>query len=140
MDNESDIKWTKEQIFPKNAPKDFPDVYIQLNRGYQNKISHYYDPTEVFSEGVLGSAGHYLNGIFLAYGPEIEAGKKIKNANLEDIVPTILHLFQYPISNDIDGRVLTEIFKSDSDSGSREVTREKVETKLCHSIKFSKKI
>jgi predicted AlkP superfamily phosphohydrolase/phosphomutase len=131
--------WVKEEIYPNSTNLFFPDIYIQLNKGYRNFVSDLYDPTEIFVE-VQGSTEHSLNGIFLAYGPEIRAGKKIENAKLEDIVPTILHLFQYSIPNDIDGRVLTEIFEPDSDAGTREISREKIETKFIQSMKFSKKI
>lgn len=61
------------------------------------------------------TGSHRLKGIFLAYGKDIKKGYKIKGARIYDIAPTILHIFGLPIPDDMDGRVLTEIFESDSE-------------------------
>ena len=42
---------------------------------------------------------------------------KKNNLKIYDITPTVLHMFGLPDSDDIDGRVLTEIFKADSKPG-----------------------
>lgn len=47
-------------------------------------------------------------------GKDIEVNKKINNAKLVDIAPTVLHMFSTPISDDMDGKVLKEIFKDES--------------------------
>ncbi|MCD6600297.1 MAG: hypothetical protein J7L19_07030 [Dehalococcoidia bacterium] len=51
-------------------------------------------------------------------GPRIkESGEKLVNLSIYDIIPAVLHMFGLPVPDDIDGRVLTEIFKTDSKSG-----------------------
>jgi len=61
---------------------------------------------------------HARNGTFIACGPDIKSsGKKVDNLKIYDITPTVLHMFGLPVSDDIDGRVLTEIFKADSKPG-----------------------
>jgi predicted AlkP superfamily phosphohydrolase/phosphomutase len=60
------------------------------------------------------SACHQQNGIFLAYGFDIRKGEQIDGATIYDIAPTILHLFQVPIPNDIDGTALRNIFNNNS--------------------------
>ena len=62
---------------------------------------------------------HDLYGIFIALGKGIKKGRKIENARIVDIAPTILHIFGLPIPNDMDGRVLTEIFEPDSEFAKR---------------------
>jgi len=49
---------------------------------------------------------HLMNGIFIAYGPDIAKGRKISGAQIYDIAPTILHMFGLPVPNDMDGKVL----------------------------------
>ncbi len=61
------------------------------------------------------TGSHRLEGIFIAHGPDIKKGYKIEGAKIYDIAPTILHLFGLPIPDDMDGRVLTEIFEPDSE-------------------------
>ncbi len=61
------------------------------------------------------TGSHRLEGIFIAHGADIKKGYKIEGAKIYDIAPTILHLFGLPIPDDMDGRVLTEIFEPDSE-------------------------
>jgi len=74
---------------------------------------------EPYSNRHTGS--HRMNGIFVAYGPDIKKGIKINKAKIYDIAPTILHMFSVPVPKDMDGRVLKEIFKKDSELAGREV-------------------
>jgi predicted AlkP superfamily phosphohydrolase/phosphomutase len=53
--------------------------------------------------------GHTADGIFLAYGPAIQAGE-VNGATLTDLAPTVLHLLNQSIPPDMDGRVLADIF------------------------------
>jgi arylsulfatase A-like enzyme len=50
-----------------------------------------------------------MNGIFLAYGPDIRPGIEVEGAQITDLAPTILHLMGEPVPVHMDGRVLTEI-------------------------------
>lgn len=69
---------------------------------------------------------HDLYGVFMALGPDIKStGTELKNLKIYDLAPTILHMFDLPIPADIDGRVLKEIFREDSDVSLRQV---KIET------------
>jgi len=72
---------------------------------------------EPYSNRHTGS--HRMNGIFIAYGLDIRKGFRIDNAKIYDIAPTVLHMFGVPIPRDIDGRVLKEIFKPDSEFAKR---------------------
>lgn len=56
------------------------------------------------------NASHRLNGIFIAAGKEIKKNLHINGAKIIDLAPTILHLLSIPIPDDMDGRVLDEVF------------------------------
>ena len=75
------------------------------------------------------SAIHRMNGILIAVGDEIKSGYKVIDANIMDIAPTILHIFGIPIPKDMDGRVLKEIFKENSELAKREVVYQDVSEK-----------
>jgi predicted AlkP superfamily phosphohydrolase/phosphomutase len=81
---------------------------------------------------------HRINGIVLLSGPEIQSGNQIKGAKIFDLAPTILHLFGLPIPDDMDGRVLKEAFRKDSQSAKREEVYQKVdeEKKTVERIKY----
>ena len=64
---------------------------------------------------------HKLTGIFIAYGNEIKEGVNLDYTSIYDIAPTILHEFDLKIPSDIDGRVLKNIYKNNSEKAKREV-------------------
>jgi len=53
---------------------------------------------------------HRLHGIVIAGGPDFKSGAEIANARLIDIAPTLLHLLNVPVPEDMDGKVLTSVF------------------------------
>jgi predicted AlkP superfamily phosphohydrolase/phosphomutase len=56
-----------------------------------------------------GGGRHRRYGILLALGPGVTAGE-IDGANIVDLAPTALHAMGLPVPDDMDGRVLTELF------------------------------
>jgi predicted AlkP superfamily phosphohydrolase/phosphomutase len=54
---------------------------------------------------------HHKDGVLYAYGGGIKKGFKASNAELYDIVPTILHSMGLPSPVQFDGRVLDELFE-----------------------------
>jgi predicted AlkP superfamily phosphohydrolase/phosphomutase len=62
------------------------------------------------SSGQQWIGSHRPQGIFIAWGPHIKRGATVANACLYDIAPTILYLQNHLIPEDMDGRVLTDIF------------------------------
>ena len=59
------------------------------------------------------SGDHRPDGVVVLFGKHIRQGKKIENASLLDITPTILYLFGLPAGKDMDGRVLTDAIDKD---------------------------
>jgi arylsulfatase A-like enzyme len=56
------------------------------------------------------SGTHRMHGVLLAKGPWCRQGVSLAGATLLDLAPTILHLAGCPVPDDMDGRVLTELF------------------------------
>jgi predicted AlkP superfamily phosphohydrolase/phosphomutase len=75
-----------------------------------------------------GGGRHRRYGILLALGPGVNQGS-IEGARIVDVAPTALHAMGLPVPDDMDGRVLTELFadgraverSSATDSGTGEV-------------------
>lgn len=69
-----------------------------------------------------GRGTHRMNGIFIASGPDIKSSKKRdKNARLYDIAPTILHMLNQSVPKDMDGKVLVDVFETNSAIKGRKV-------------------
>lgn len=53
---------------------------------------------------------HQKDGVLYAYGGGIKSGFKAPNAEIYDIVPTVLRSMGLPLPHEFDGRVLDELF------------------------------
>ena len=56
------------------------------------------------------SGGHADNGMVLLHGPGVRAGCPPPQARVYDITPTVLYLMDQPVPEELDGRVLDEVF------------------------------
>ena len=81
------------------------------------------------------------NGILFVYGNDIKEEYTIKEVNVYDILPTILHVLQIPIPPYIDGQVLRNIFKEKSNLARRSIyytTNNSEEERIRRKIKILK--
>jgi predicted AlkP superfamily phosphohydrolase/phosphomutase len=92
-----------------------------------------------FTSEVAGAHFAQPNGILIASGPDIRPGEKIEAARLIDIAPTVLHMMGLPVPQDMDGRVLKELFKEESEAARRDaryqqldIERERVESRIAN--------
>jgi tetratricopeptide (TPR) repeat protein len=67
-------------------------------------------PRVVPQEAAGPAVEHRQLGIFAAKGPKIKADGRIYGASILDITPTILHHFGLPVGEDMDGKVLLDLF------------------------------
>ena len=110
--------YKKEEVYSGPYLDEAPDIVFLLKRGYSLTTS--LDLSAPVVEKISSPFGtHHMEGIFLVYGPGIKKGYKFEAANIVDITPTILHVFGLPIPDDMDGRVLMEIFKDESEFAKR---------------------
>mgnify|MGYP005838756561 CR=1 FL=1 len=121
----TDVK-RKEELYYGEHLELAPDLVVIPNEGYRitdSLLRNIWDYSKT-----VWSAYHKLQGIFIAHGPDIKAGRRVENVKIYDLAPTILHIFHVPISRDMDGRVLTEIFREDSKLSKKEIEYKDLET------------
>lgn len=104
----------------KEAPNLLNDYYIYVDRKlgeYFTKIKEKNTSVMVVSEhGNAGQKGHNfeaIDGVIIVKGPHIKRNYSINSASILDVAPTILYLFNLNIPEDMDGKVLLDIFKDD---------------------------
>ena len=62
---------------------------------------------------LAGTSGqHFQFGMFLVAGKGIKPGAKINSARVIDVMPTNLAILGMPVAEDMEGRVLIELFKA----------------------------
>jgi len=63
----------------------------------------------VLTPQIRGDSGcHRLHGVFIGHGVGFVNGATVPNARIIDLAPTILHLLNVPVPEDMDGRVLVD--------------------------------
>ena len=110
----------REAIYSGSNLKHAPDIVLVSKKDYS--FDFLYNSNKVFDKIKLPLPGRHnsaLYGIFLAYADEIN-NVHLKNLSILDIFPTVLHILGVPIPKDVDGKVLKEIFKKDSQLSNKE--------------------
>jgi len=118
-----------------------PDLIIEFKENCSGNYSFYSNDLwfREFDDGM-----HYREGIAIFYGPSIKKEANFNSrAMIWDICPTILHIFNLPIPKDMDGKVLMEIFKPESEIAKRKpkyIERRKLEEEIKLKIKRLKEL
>ena len=120
-----DHVYAKEEIYCGKYLAEAPDLIVDQAKSVH--IPGGIGQKDVFDSPQRWQAENKKFGIFMAYGPNIKPAGKTDNVSILDLAPTILHLLNIPIPQDMDGRVLTEIFKKDSEPSKRQVTYVKMD-------------
>ncbi len=71
----------------------------------------YLRPSNIPREPTGPAVEHRQFGIFVAKGQGLRKDERIYGANLLDVCPTLLHLFGLPVGEDMDGKVLLDIYE-----------------------------
>lgn len=124
------VEWVarREEVYHGPFVDRAPDLLIQWRtafvlRGlYLPQASRPKPPPPPFTPS-LNNGGHRPYGIFLMAGEEVRRGVALPEAHIQDLAPTILHFFGLPVPEDVDGRVLQEVWAPESEPACREARR-----------------
>jgi predicted AlkP superfamily phosphohydrolase/phosphomutase len=111
-----DRLWKKEEIYHGKFFDRMPDIIFSMaNFSYASSSMFGFASRKIFSKPItLKSGEHRLEGILFLYGPNFKKNKKINDANIIDLAPTILKLFNIDkiFNSDnkriFDGKILNE--------------------------------
>jgi predicted AlkP superfamily phosphohydrolase/phosphomutase len=113
----------REDLYKGPFVEQFPDLIIEwnLDNGYSYLFKNSQQKNGCKPVGRIDekeksrskSGDHRDYGILVVFGKHVGKSKLIQGAELIDLAPTILHLSGLPVPDDMDGRVLTQIFEDD---------------------------
>jgi predicted AlkP superfamily phosphohydrolase/phosphomutase len=112
---------TREEAFQGRFNELLPDLIV-IARDAKFVPLEGRSPDSIFLPSATTSGAHAPYGIFIANGAGIRAGARIENAHLRDIAPTALYAMDEPLTEDMDGRALQEIF-TEAVSAARPIQR-----------------
>lgn len=130
--------YKREEVYWGDKLDEYPDILFLTNGYFPNVIHYFKDVLQKMSdrerknrEGAVLEGTHVTSlasdAVFIATGEDFERGKEVRNVRIYDIAPTILHIFGLPVPKDMDGRVLSEIFKESSEPAQRQVKYQEVD-------------
>jgi|Deesub1362A_J573_1020465.scaffolds.fasta_scaffold02690_3 predicted AlkP superfamily phosphohydrolase/phosphomutase len=129
------------EIYFGEHVKEAPDIIFTIDNWrciIMKSFGNFIFRKEPFSPRHTGS--HRLEGIFVAFGPDVKKGYEIDSIKIWDVIPTILHIFDVPLPGDMDGKVLKEIFKVNSEVAKKEIKYEEEKIFIKRRIRELKKI
>jgi predicted AlkP superfamily phosphohydrolase/phosphomutase len=95
-------------VYPDDRHGRRPDLVLVPRPGYT--IYRELRPRLWIDHHRLMAGTHRDDGIIVATGDGIRAGGRAKPASIVDVMPTVLAAAGVPIPDDVDGRVLAELF------------------------------
>ncbi len=107
-----------DDLFP--ADEDSPDLVVTGRDGYDVRTSLTED---AFTDPDAMNASHRSEGVFFAWGPNVDADVTVEGAGVADVAPTVLHGTGASVPRDGDGDVLHDVFADDSTPGRSAVAR-----------------
>lgn len=105
----------REDVYAGKRVEESPDLMFMM-RDMQYKAMGWADfPSSGLFNPVVGTTGHHrVDGLLIAKSPEIiKPNATPREARIEDLAPTLLYLSRLPVPEDMDGRVLLELFQDD---------------------------
>ncbi|MFQ5909850.1 MAG: alkaline phosphatase family protein [Thermoplasmata archaeon] len=100
----------KEEIYEGAYLDEAPDLVVETEEGYEtdSRLTH----GRILGDHAEGWNGtHRREGMILLHGPRFKRDYKLHGARIYDVAPTILHLFDLPVSDEMDGSVLTDAMR-----------------------------
>ncbi|MEW6733803.1 MAG: alkaline phosphatase family protein [Acidobacteriota bacterium] len=104
----------REEIYTGTHLPEAPDIcFLPEDMSYVSLGNMDFTSNQFIVDAFGNSGTHRLHGVLITRAPEFKVGCRLTNAHIIDVAPTILHLANIPIPQDMDGRVLTEIFQAE---------------------------
>ena len=107
--------YRREELYEGPYANRAPDLVFILDSRYINDRSLL---TQTHFGAMANASRHWTGthrpeGIFMIVGQPVQSGGRADSPRIEDLAPTILYLLGLPVPQEMDGRVLDEILRSD---------------------------
>jgi predicted AlkP superfamily phosphohydrolase/phosphomutase len=115
-----DVFKRESLYYGKNIDK-LPDIIFTLDPEF---VALGYSDPRVWLRNPFRLPGHHMaypNGLMIVSGDSVRKRFRFGAARIYDVAPTILHILGQSIPNDMDGKVLKDLFEKGTELGARQV-------------------
>jgi len=106
-----------EEIYEGPHVSEGPDIIVDQASGVH--VDGGIGSNQTFDQPKKWAGENTMSGLFMAYGENVAENWKRDQIQITDIGPTVLHLRNNPIPDNMDGEVLLDLFVQDSDARKR---------------------
>jgi len=101
---------TKDEVYHGAFFDEAPDIFfVPVNGKYRPKSAGFTSNKAIsYFFGMTGI--HKMNGILIGQGKLLNRDKRIEGAEITDLFPSILHMMGMAIPEEVDGKVLQQMF------------------------------
>lgn len=120
-----DTVYKGEEVYSGSYTDEAPDLVIDQAKGVH--IPGGIGREAIFTEPAEGGwrAENKRQGLFVATGPDFTTGTH-EQISILDLAPTLLHLHDQSVPEDMDGTVQRSVFATDSEPANRNISRQTV--------------
>jgi predicted AlkP superfamily phosphohydrolase/phosphomutase len=105
--------YVREDIYRGKYTERMPDIVYVSSGEYLVTNPMLFLASRLTINDIGISGFHRSEGIFIAKGEHLKKGAHFAGASLFDVAPTVLYLLGTKVPNDLDGRVITELFEEE---------------------------
>ncbi len=105
--------YSKEEVFVGPYLDQMPDIVFLNTEDYISRptVSFGLTSPPTYKRKYKGAHYNARKGIFLAAGPGLSTTSK-KGLSIMDVTPTVLHMYGLPVTPNIDGKVMKNLFET----------------------------
>jgi predicted AlkP superfamily phosphohydrolase/phosphomutase len=107
--------YRREELYHGPYLDEAPDLLICMkDYSYIARGGQEFSEQSLVSKPKINHSGnHRMNGVAFFLGPFIKKRLKLPDINIVDLCPTVLSIMGLPVPDDMDGRVVNEVFEKD---------------------------
>lgn len=104
--------WTREELYYGHHLDEAPDIcFLPQDMRYLALGNTDFHSNRFVTEAFGNSGSHRMEGIFIARGRHLRSGVRLTGLKIYDVLPSILYQLGVEIPDDVDGRVVDELFE-----------------------------
>lgn len=105
----------REDLYRGNCLERVPDIVVVMAEGYEggSALSGPFVTPIPLDDLRRLSGAHRMDGVLIVRGPGIRQNGEVDGARIVDLAPTILYALGVPVPDQMDGRVLVDLFDSE---------------------------
>lgn len=103
----------RDELYDGDQLETAPDIVFRAKEYAYLARQHFGQKGWINTSENTPNGFHRQNGIFMAFGDHFKKGYQVEGAQIMDITPTILYSLGFDVPDDMDGKVVLDVFSDE---------------------------